>query len=117
MSASEPLPEGLAEVVRLSTSLAYRVLNTQLIGSPVPPDQAQALVNAAKLMHDNGVDWPPGVVEALRRLVETLPPTTPEADEPGAHEPSESAEDASPAAMSRGRKIKRFIRSFRKGRD
>jgi hypothetical protein len=117
MSASEPPSEGLAEVVRLSTSLAYRVLNTQLIGSPVPPDQAQALVNAAKLMHDNGVDWPPGVVEALRRLVETLPPATPEADEPADQEPAERDEDVGPTAMSRGRKIKRFIRSFRRGRD
>lgn len=117
MSADVPLPEGLAEVVRLSTSLAYRVLNKQLIGSPVPPDQAQALMSAAKLMHEHGVDWPPGVSEALRRLVETLPPAPPEADEPAAQETSESVEDANPTAMSRGRKIKRFIRSFRKGRD
>ena len=42
------LPEGLTEVVRLSTSLAYRVLNTQLIGSTVPRDQVHALVEAAK---------------------------------------------------------------------
>lgn len=117
MSSSEPLSEGLAEVVRLSTSLAYRVLNTQLIGSPVPPDQAQALVNAAKLMHDSGVDWPPGVVEALRRLVETLPPATPVADDPADQKLAERDEDVSPAAMSRGRKIKRFIKSFKRGRD
>lgn len=117
MSVSEPLSEGMAEVVRLSTSLAYRVLNMQLIGSQVPPDQMQALVNAAKLMHENGVDWPPGVTEALRRLVETLPPAMPEAGEPAAQEPSEHDKDASPDPMSRGRKIKRFIRSFRRGGD
>lgn len=117
MSASEPLPEGLAEVMRLSTSLAYRVLNTQLIGSTVPPNQAQALVKAAKLLHENGVDWPPGVTEALRRLAETMPPETPKGGEPMADETSASDEDTNPAEMSRGRRVKRFIRAFRKGKD
>ena len=115
MSAGEPLPEGLAEVMRLSTSLAYRVLNTQLIGSKVPPEQVKALVEAARLLHENGVDWPPGVTEALRRLTETMTPATPEEMEPAAQKATERDEDATPDPMSRARRVKRFIRSFRKG--
>ena len=110
------LPEGLTEVVRLSTSLAYRVLNTQLNGSTVPRDQVQALVEAAKLLHESRVDWPSGVTEALRRLAETMTPATQEAGELAAEETPERDEEAGPEPMTRGRKIKRFIKSFRKGR-
>jgi hypothetical protein len=111
-----PLHERLTEVVRLSTSLAYRVLNTQLIGSTVPPNQVKALVEAARLLHESGVDWPPGVTEALRRLAETITPNNPEADQLPAEKTPERDEDASSDPMSRARRVKRFIRSFRKGR-
>lgn len=114
MSAGRLQSERLAEVMRLATSLAYRILNTQLIGSPVPPNQAKALVEAARLLHENGVDWPPGVTEALRRLAEAMTPALPAANEPDAEEMSGSDEVASLNPVSRGHKVKRFIKSFSK---
>jgi len=115
VSDGQPQSERLTEVLRLATSLAYRVLNTQLIGSAVPPNQAQALVDAARLLHENGLDWPPGVTEALRRLSETTMPTLlPEATESAAQETSERDEDANPDSMGRGHRVKRFIKSFRR---
>lgn len=116
MSDGQPQSERLTEVLRLATSLAYRVLNTQLIGNVVPPNQARALVEAARLLHESGVEWPPGVIEALRRLAETKTPTTSETGELTAEETPERDEEADPEPMSRGRRVKRFIRSFRKGR-
>ncbi|WP_156376272.1 hypothetical protein [Methylobacterium sp. Leaf117] len=114
MSDGQPQSERLAEVMRLATSLAYRVLNTQLIGSPVPPYQANALVEAARLLHENGVDWPPGVTEALRRLTEAMKPALQAANEPESEETLARDDHASPNSMSRGHKVKRFIKSFRK---
>lgn len=117
MSDGQALSEGLIEVVRLSTSLAYRVLNTQLIGSPVPPDQVEALVEAARLLHESSVDWPPGMTEALRRLSEDIAPDNPEASEPVAAETFKRDEVAAPKAPSHTRRFKGFIKSFQKGWD
>ena len=113
MSDGQPQSQRLTEVLRLATSLAYRVLNTQLIGSTVPPNQAQALVDAARLLHESEVDWPPGVTEALRRLAEAMAPAPPAANEPASEEMSKRDDDASPNPMSRGHKVKGFIKSFR----
>ena len=114
MSDGQPQSERLTEVLRLATSLAYRILNKQLLGSAVPPNQTQALVDAARVLHENGMDWPPGVTEALRRLSETTAPASPVLNEPTVQETLERHEDAAPNSMGRGHRVKHFIKSLRK---
>ncbi|MDE4915255.1 hypothetical protein PQI07_32230 [Methylobacterium sp. 092160098-2] len=59
MNSVVAAPERLSEVLRLCTSLAYRALDAQIMGLPVPADQAVALAKAAQLLEDHGVEWPP----------------------------------------------------------
>ncbi len=68
MSSAAAAPERLTEVLRLCTSLAYRALDAQIMGFPVPTDQAAALAKAARLLQDHGVDWPPLLTQVLHEL-------------------------------------------------
>jgi hypothetical protein len=58
----------LSEVLRLCTLLADRALDAQIMGQPVPVEQAAALAKAARLLQDQGVEWPPLLTQALHEL-------------------------------------------------
>ncbi|AWI90539.1 hypothetical protein C0214_21310 [Methylobacterium sp. DM1] len=55
----------LGEVARLATLMADRILEAQIAARPIPQEQLNALVNAAWLLQDHDVPWPPLVEEVL----------------------------------------------------
>lgn len=68
MTAGSASAEGLAEVLRLCTVLADRALDAQIMGRPVPVQQAAALAKAARLLQNHGVEWPPLLMQVLHEL-------------------------------------------------
>src|ERR1700712_2348180 len=62
------MTERLPEALRLCTVLADRALDAQIMGRPVPVEQAAALAKAARLLQDHGVEWPPLLTQALYEL-------------------------------------------------
>ena len=68
MTTGSTSPERLSEVLRLCTALADRTLDAQIMGRPVPVEQAAALAKAARLLQDCGVEWPPLLTQALHEL-------------------------------------------------
>ncbi|GJD58826.1 hypothetical protein [Methylobacterium dankookense] len=65
-------PNKLAEVLRLATLVAERVLEAQLIERPVPSDQFNALVSAVRLLQDQNVPLPPLVEQVVSELSKRL---------------------------------------------
>ncbi|WP_455989303.1 hypothetical protein [Methylorubrum extorquens] len=49
----------LGEVARLASLMADRILEAQIMERPIPQEQLNALVNAAWLLQDHDVPWPP----------------------------------------------------------
>lgn len=86
MTAEPTSPEQLAEVLRLCTALADRALDAKIMGRPVPEEQAVALLKAARLLQDHGVEWPPLLTQILHELAsEVAQPASepqPEAEPP-----------------------------------
>lgn len=79
MPAFGEQPEKLGEIAGLAASLADRILEKHQAGTTIPPELFRMLVRAARILHDNGVAWPPSVeflVMEVGRRVE-------EADTPG----------------------------------
>lgn len=76
----------LSEVLRLCTILADRVLDAQIMGRPVPPDQVIALAKAARLLQVHGVDWPPLLTQMLHELAAKIDEAEPVPEvEPSEH--------------------------------
>jgi hypothetical protein len=61
-------PDRLSEVLRLSTLLADRTLDAQIMGQVLAEDQVVALAKAARLLQDHGVAWPPLLTQVLHEL-------------------------------------------------
>lgn len=64
-ASAEEQSDKLGEVVRLATLLADRIFEAQIAARPIPQEQFNALVNAAWLLQDHDVPWPPLVEEVL----------------------------------------------------
>lgn len=58
----------LAEVARLSTLLSERVLDAVIMKRRVVPKEAVALAQAARLLQDHGVEWPPLLTQVIHEL-------------------------------------------------
>ncbi len=71
--------ERLAEVLRLCTLLAERVLDAQIMARPVPADQMAALAKAARLLQDLGVEWPSLLAHVMHESVDRTEGPAPEA--------------------------------------
>ena len=107
MSADETLPDSrLERVLRLTTQLADRVLDAQIMKRPVPEDQARALASAARLLHDHGVESPPLLTQVLHEL----------AQEVGQGEPSR-CEEIEAETNPKVAQLKRFLGVFRREKD
>ncbi|MCJ2092190.1 hypothetical protein MKK67_06725 [Methylobacterium sp. J-072] len=78
-------PEKLAEVAGLATALADRILEQHAAGTTIAPNQFHMLVNATRMLQDNGVPWPPSVEHVLMEVAKRA-------------EPAEVAPHAGPAA-------------------
>lgn len=59
----------LAEVERLTGALTDQILDAQIMKRSIPAEQAHALAKGARLLHDNGVPWPPMLAQALQDLM------------------------------------------------
>jgi hypothetical protein len=72
VSDSGDQPNRMAEIAGLAASLADRILEKQEAGTSIPPELFRMLVQAARILHDNGVAWPPSVdflvMEVGRRI-------------------------------------------------
>lgn len=62
----------LGEVARLATLMADRILEAQITERQIPQEQFNALVNAAWLLQDHDVPWPPLVEEVLHEAGKRL---------------------------------------------
>ncbi|MCJ2095783.1 hypothetical protein MKK67_25265 [Methylobacterium sp. J-072] len=77
----------MAEVARLATAIADRILEQNAAGTTIPPEQFTMLVRAARMLLDNGAPWPPSVeivlMEVARRIgqAEAAPDVGPAATE------------------------------------
>jgi len=65
MTNSNGQPEKMDELAQLATDVADRILEAQFTGRQIPPEQFTALVDAARLLEEQGVPWPPLVEEVL----------------------------------------------------
>lgn len=94
----------LGEVARLATLMADRILEAQITEKPIPQEQFNALVNAAWLLQDHDVPWPPLVDEVLHEAGRRMNPgkTEPEVVDP------EPEDDGALAGLTR------FFSGFRR---
>ncbi|MDP4005342.1 hypothetical protein [Methylobacterium sp. NEAU K] len=73
MTAAGEQPNKLAEVAGLAAAIADSIIDHQVSGTMIPPEQFRMLVSAARILQDNGVPWPPSVehvVLAVAKRVE-----------------------------------------------
>ena len=68
MSDADGPPDRLAEIAGLATAIADRILEQHAAGTSIPPVQFTMLVNAARMLQDNGVPWPPSVESVLMEV-------------------------------------------------
>lgn len=94
MTGSHTEPDKVAEVARLATAIADRILEQNAAGITIPPEQFTMLVRAARMLLDNGTPWPPPVeyvlMEVAKRVAEAevaadLGSTASEGDDVVAH--------------------------------
>ncbi|WP_110352234.1 hypothetical protein [Methylobacterium sp. B4] len=64
-ASAEEQSEKLGEVARLATLMADRILEAQIMDRPIPQEQFTAFVDAAHLLQERGVPWPPLVEQIL----------------------------------------------------
>jgi hypothetical protein len=78
-SSGSGRPEKMAEVSGLAAAIANRILEQHEAGTSIPPEQFTMLVRAARMLLDNGVQWPPSVgylvMEVAKRVGRTEPTT------------------------------------------
>lgn len=77
MSEGGDQPGKLAEVAGLAAAMADRILELHEAGETIPPEQFRMLIQAARMLLDGGVQWPPSVsyvvLEVARRVEENEP--------------------------------------------
>ena len=61
MSDAGDQPNKMAEVAGLAAGIADRILEQHEAGMSIPPEHFRMLVQAARMLLDNGVQWPPSV--------------------------------------------------------
>ncbi len=61
MTTSGEQPKQMAEIAGLAASLAERIIEKHKAGTTIPPELFRMLVQAARILLDNGVPWPPAV--------------------------------------------------------
>lgn len=86
----------LGEVARLATLMADRILEAQIMDRPIPQEQFTAFVDAAHLLQEQGVPWPPLVEQILN-----------DAGKPGATDPQPKGDGALAG-------LTRFLSGFRR---
>lgn len=104
---TDPAPNRLDEVQRLTSALADQVLDAQITGRSVSGQQAVALAQAANLLHDHGVEWPPMLEQALHGLAKG-------ADHSSVHAEKRTVADDEPNSVIAG--LERFMGAFRRER-
>jgi hypothetical protein len=117
VSSVEGNSDRMAEAVRLAIALGDRVLNAQLIGQAIPPQQIEALVKAARFFQDCGEPWPPMLTQALHEVAATMRDATSEADAPSAEAASQRDEPADPNPPSDERGVMRYFSALMKKKD
>ena len=106
--SSTPTPDtddqagGLAKVHRLATELAARLRYAQMVERPLPPEQVNALIDAARLLQERGEPWPHLVGEVLRKVADDL------SEEEAPKEPDEAGRGRVVAGLNR------FLGAFRR---
>ncbi|MGU3659556.1 hypothetical protein [Methylobacterium fujisawaense] len=68
MSDTTAGSDRMSEVVRMARTLADRLLDAQIMQGEMPADQVRALVDAAVLMEERGVPWPPMMMQVLQAV-------------------------------------------------
>lgn len=79
MTSGSGQSDKMAEVAGLAAAIADRILEQHEAGTSIPPEQFTMLVRAARMLLDNGVQWPPSVeylVMEVAKRVEGAEPTT-----------------------------------------
>jgi hypothetical protein len=90
MTGSHAEPDKLAEVARLATAIADRILEQNDAGTTIPLEQFNMLVRAARMLQVNGAPWPPAVEQVLMEVAKRIEQT--EAAPVAASAPSEGDE-------------------------
>lgn len=75
-----PEPDKVAEVARLATAIARRILEQNAAGTTIPPEQFTMLVKAAQMLLDQGAPWPLPVEDVLMEVAKRLDPARPVSD-------------------------------------
>jgi hypothetical protein len=90
VTGSHVEPDKLAEVARLATAIADRILQLNAAGTTIPLEQFNMLVRAARMLQDNGAPWPLSVEQVLMEVAKRIEHT--EAEPEVASAPSEGDE-------------------------
>ncbi|MCJ2144205.1 hypothetical protein [Methylobacterium sp. E-066] len=72
MTGSHAEPDKIAEVARLATAIADRILEQHSAGATIPPEQFTMLVRAARMLLDNGAPWPTSVEHLLMEVARRI---------------------------------------------
>ena len=68
---SDALPaDRLSKCADLTNALAEAIVHAQIMGRPVPEDQASTLIVAANFLREHRHPWPPMLGLALQRLAQ-----------------------------------------------
>lgn len=114
MSVATMEKDRMSEVVHLAGTLADRLLDAQIMQGAMPAEQVRALVDAAVLMEERGVPWPPMMMQVLKTVEAGLQN---EDAAQGDVEPTEEADPAEGAAGTVGGALRRLIPGLGRRRD
>ncbi|TXN20993.1 hypothetical protein FV217_15980 [Methylobacterium sp. WL9] len=103
MSGTQAPSDRMAEVERLTAALTDQILDAQIMNRPISEDQAHALAKGARLLHDNGMPWPPVLAQVLQTLMDGRSEAEPE---------PEISTEATNASAPKG--LSRFLGAFRR---
>ena len=62
----------MAEVAGLTTAISDRILEQNDAGLPIPPEHFRMLVQAARMLLDNGVPWPPSLERVIMEVAQRV---------------------------------------------
>ncbi|AWN44772.1 hypothetical protein DK389_24400 [Methylobacterium durans] len=95
----------MSEVVRLAGELSNRVLDAQIMKRPIREDEVRALIDAAGLLEEHAVPWPPLMLQVLRRIHDEAGA--------GASGEAEPAADSGPQETPTAKGLFRFLSPLR----
>lgn len=115
MNDDELGADRMSEVVQMAGKLADRLLDAQIMRKELPADQVRALVDAAVLLEERGVPWPPMMIQVLQAIDAEFR----NGDEAprGAESDGEEAEALEPESGIVGGTIRRLIPKLGRFRD